>query len=869
MDQSPSSHADGSHMATNPLGLTRAFRLASRFAFRELRGGLSGFYIFLACIALGVAAIGAVGSASRALTGGLEEQGRTILGGDIALSAIHTRLDESQKANLSRHGAIGEIASMRAMARKEDGSDQMLVEIKAVDDVYPLVGDLVTRSNKSLEQDQLLVDPLLLDRLGLSVGEPLVVGNRSFVIADVIEREPDALATGVAFGPRILMQLSDLEGTGLLQPGSIVRWMSRLALSGQRSQADIQTVIDQIKADYPDAGWRIQSRANAAEGLSRNIERFAAFLVLVGLASLMTGGVGIANAVQAFVTSRQSTIASYKCLGAPGWLVVGIYLLQIVSLALVGILLGLALAALTPLLLALALPDNLPLSSAMVYPLELGKAALFGLLAALLFSIRPLLRARAIPATALFRDQIAPVRYQASWLDWGFLVGFAALLVALVLATAEVVMVATAFLVGMGLVFILLRGVAFVIMKAARNMPRMRHVIPRLALANLHRPGALTPSVSLSLGLGLSLLVTLVLIDLNLQQQLTGNLQEKAPNFFFVNIQNDQVDAFEARLDMLAPGSERARVPMLRGRIVSLKGIDAADYNPPEEARWILRGDRGITYSSTMPENSVLVEGEWWAEDYQGTPLVSFDEESAIELGLEIGDKIAVNVLGRQIEAEIANLRRIEWESMGLNFVMVFSPNTFAGAPHSHLATLTMSEEGARSSGQVVKPIAEREASIMKAIVKEFPAVTSVRVGEALDRVNDLVRQLAWGMRAASSLAVLASILVLAGALAAGQRERIYDAVILKTLGASRMQVLAAYSLEYALLGLVTAVFALIIGHIAAYQVLTQVMSMPFAWQPVLSVMSVLVAMVLTIALGMMGTWQSLNRKPARVLRNG
>ncbi|WP_316858289.1 FtsX-like permease family protein [uncultured Cohaesibacter sp.] len=868
MDQSVSNKGLASGPELSPIarqGLWASLRLAFVFAMREMRGGLRGFYIFLACIALGVAAIGGVGSASKALTGGLDERGREILGGDLSLSAIHTRVSDEQRTFLERFGQVSEVASLRAMARKADGSDQLLIDLKAVDGVYPMVGTLETLNGKGLFEGGLVVDPLLLERLGLEVGDPLIIGVKQFIISDVISSEPDALASGMAFGPRVLMTLKGLDETNLLQPGVIVRWITRLKMTGAASLDDIDKAIAEIREAFPDAGWRVRSRANAAEGLSRSIDRFAAFLVLVGLASLITGGVGIANAVQAFVTSRQATIASYKCLGAPSWLIVGIYLAQIVIIALIGIAIGLVFAASVPFLLKVVIPESLPLSSAMVHPLQLGKAALFGMLAALLFSMRPLLRARAIPATALFRDQIAPVSYHASKIDWAITAFLAVLLVGLVLASAEVLVVAAGFLAGMVVVFALLRFIAFLIMRAAAHMPRFRHVVPRLAIANLHRPGALTPSVALSLGLGLSLLVTLVLIDLNLQQQLTGNLQAKAPNFFFLNIQNSEVEQFEADLDTLVPGGEHQRVPMLRGRLVSLKGIEAGDYDAPEEAQWVLRGDRGITYSDLPPENSTLVEGTWWQPDYSGFPLVSFDAELAEELGLAIGDRIEVNVLGRTIEAEIFNLRQVEWQSLAINFVMVFSPNTFAGAPHAHLATLTIDPDGKADKAISTK----RESEVMKSITAAFPTVTTVRVGDALDRVNDLVRQLAWGMRAASSLAIIASILVLAGALAAGQRERIYDAVILKTLGASRMQVLTAYGLEYCLLGFVTAIFALLIGHVSAYLVLTRVMQMPFAWQPGVSFLVVILAMMVTISLGLLGTWSSLSRKPAQILRNG
>jgi putative ABC transport system permease protein len=403
-----------------------------------------------------------------------------------------------------------------------------------------------------------------------------------------------------------------------------------------------------------------------------------------------------------------------------------------------------------------------------------------------------------------------------------------------------------------------LRAVSLAVQMIAKRAPRMSSTTLRLAVGNIHRPGALTPSVVLSLGLGLTLLVALALIDGNLRQQISGNLPERAPNFFFVDIQNDTIADFSRLLTEKA-GAEGVlqRVPMLRGRIVELNGQDVAKIELPPEGAWVLRGDRGITYSVDVPENSTLVQGKWWPADYSGEPLVSFSATEATEIGIGIGDTVTVNVLGRNITARVANLRQVQWESMAINFVMVFSPNTFAGAPHAWLATLTMPDADAAE-----------EADILRAVTQAFPTVTSVRVKDAIDIVNRLIGQLATAIRAAAAVALIASVLVLGGALAAGNRARVHDAVVLKMLGATRTMLIGAFTLEYMMLGAATALFALFAGGVAAWFVVTQIMSLPWQLLPGVALGTLVTALVLTVGFGLAGTWRVLGQKAAPVLRN-
>ncbi len=337
-------------------------------------------------------------------------------------------------------------------------------------------------------------------------------------------------------------------------------------------------------------------------------------------------------------------------------------------------------------------------------------------------------------------------------------------------------------------------------------------------------------------GLGLTLLVALTLTEGNLRSELTTRIAGDAPSFFFLDIQNDQLSDFKALIRREASKGELVTAPMLRGRLMRLHGVPASEITPEPEAAWVLRGDRGITYSSDLPENSKLSAGKWWPADYTGEPLVSFEGRIAKALGLKIGDTVTVNVLGREITARLANTRDVEWESLAMNFVMVFSPNTFAGAPHSHLATVAWSGPS--------DP--QREIRLLKAVSNAMPTVTGVWGKDAIDQVNDLVGQLAWAIRGVSAITLVASVLVLAGALAAGHRNRIHDAVILKALGATRARLIAAYVMEYAMLGFSTVVFAVFAGSMAAWYVVTQIMHVSFTFQPTTALAVALVALALS-----------------------
>ncbi len=841
--------------------------LPLRYALRELRGGLRGFYVFIACIALGSMAIAGVGSLAASLADGLAREGRVILGGDLSFTLIQREAAPNEIAFLQSHGKLSSAATLRAMAR-DPGGKATLVELKAVDGAYPLFGEVKLEpagplSDALAQRDGAFgaaADPVLLARLDIKPGARLSIGNATIEIRAALTNEPDKLAGGIGFGPRLLVSEDALRATGLLQPGSLVRWHYRLRLpQSDATDAAAKAVTAQARAQLPEAGWDIRNRSNASPQLERNVERFTQFLTIVGLTALLVGGVGVGNAVKSHLDRKREVIATMKALGASGGRVFAVYLTQVLLLALIGGLIGVALGAMLPFVIGWTFGSIIPLPFVpAIHPGELALALVYGLLTALAFALWPLGRAHDVPVGELFRDGVTP---QPRWPRKLYIALTAAAVIALVAVAVGLAYdrrVAIIYVAVAAIVFVTLRFVASLLMSAARHAPRARSTVLRMAIANIHRPGALTPTIVLSLGLGIALLVTVIEIDGNLRQQFAQELPAKAPSFYFLDIPSDQAKRFDAFVRAQAPAATLEEVPMLRGRIVSANGIPAEKLKAKDDAAWVLQSDRGITYGGEVPTGSRLVEGKWWGPDYNGPPLVSFEKKIADGLGLKLGDPITVNVLGRNITTHIANMRTVDWQSLGINFVMVFSPNAFSGAPHTHLATLTYPDGGTPA----------QEAAIIRSVADTFPMVTTVRVKEALESVGAIIANMVLAIRGASAITLLAAALVLGGALAAGHRHKVYDAVILKTLGATRLRLLSAYTIEYLLLGTATAAFGVLSGSLAGWLIVTDLMHLKFTWLPLPALAATLAAVLVTVALGLIGTFTALGQKPATVLRN-
>jgi putative ABC transport system permease protein len=833
--------------------------LAWRLARRELRGGLRGFRVFLACLALGVAVIAGVGSLSAAVRAGLTADARAMLGGDVELHLVHRSATPEQRSYLDRGGRVSEVVQLRAMARTEDGSERSLVELKAVDPAYPLYGEVGLDPPQPLKEAVArrdghfgaVVAPGLLARLKLKIGDPIRVGDATFVTRATLGHEPDAATAGFEFGPRVIVATPALAETGLLAPGALVSYSYRLRLP---PKADTASWVAAVKRAFPDAGWRIREFGNAAPSLQRLLDRVTVFMTLVGLTALLVGGVGVGNAVRGYLGGKIETIATLKCLGAPGSLIFSAYLTQILLLASVGILAGLVIGALTP-FLAAPLLAAFPIAARInLYPLPLLLAALFGVLTTLAFALWPLAAAREIPAGSLFRDLVDPVPRRPRGPYLGLVVLSALALAALGIVTASDRVTAAWFIAGAAGSLLAFRLVAAGLVFVARHAGRPRHPGLRLALANLHRPGAPTAGIVASLGLGLTVLVAIALVQGNIAETINERLPEEAPSFFFIDIQPDQVAAFDRLVASTPNVSQVARVASLRGRITRINGVPVEQAVVAPEAQWTIQSERGLTYAATPPKGSRVVAGEWWPAGYKGPPLVSMDAEIARGMGLKLGQTITVNVLGRDVTATITSLREIDWTTLGINFVMIFSPGMLEAAPQTHIATAR------------VPP--EEEASLERAVTDRFPNVSAIAVKDALAAVSAIIAAIATALRATAGITLIAGTLVLAGAVAAGQHRRVYEAVVLKVLGATRGDVTRAFLIEYGILGLATAVLAAGLGTLSAYLVLTRVMRQQWTFLPLAVAATALIATALTLGIGYAGTWKALGAKAAPFLRN-
>ncbi len=849
-----------------PRRRARRLPLALSLALREQRNGLRGFYVFIACVMLGVAVITGVGALADALRASFERQGESLLGGDVALSRPHQPVEGEQRAWLWRQGRVSEIASMRAMARRPDGTEQALVELKGVDAAYPLVGAVRLSEGLSLDaairrEPGAAIDPILLERLGLKVGDRIGLGRIEVPIRATIEAEPDKLAERLTVGPRVLVSLDTMRRSGLIDPGSLVGWRYALKLDGAtgRSEGGLLTFRERVKQALPEGGFTVRDRRDPSPQVSRALERLRQFLTLVGLTALLVGGVGIANAVATYIDRRRKIIAAFKSLGATGGTIFAMHLLQVLMIAGIGIVLGIALGFLIPIGLTAMFGDALPIKAELTVGLRsILTAVAYGLLVSLLFTLWPLGRAEQVRAAVLFRDEVAPERVLPRWRVVAATVGVAVLLAAFAIFTSEARLLAFYYCLGIVGVFAVFLGLGSAVTWVAQRLPRPRRPELALAIGNLGAPGGLTRSVVLSLGAGLSLLVTVALVDRSIVAELTDRLPEESPNYFVLDIKRAEIDAFNALIAREAPSAKLQQAPMLRGRLVKLGDRPVEQVKAPPEVQWVLNGDRGLTYSPTVPHGSTVVAGQWWPEGYDGEPLVSFEAETAKGLGLKIGDYVTVNVLGRNVTARIANLRDVKWESLSLNFVLVFSPNTLAGAPHNLLATITLPKDA---------PLA-LEAKLAQQIGRDFPATTAIRVKDAIDAFNVMFGRVMVAVRAAGSVTLLAGALVLAGALATAQRRRIQQAVILKTLGATSRRILASHLAEYLVLALLTSFIALLIGSLAAWVTVNRVMEVDFAFSAQAAAQAMLLAVAMVAVFGGFGTWRVLRAPPVPYLRS-
>jgi len=855
----------------------KKFFLPVIYARRDLRAGLRGFYIFLACLVLGVGAIASIQSLSRGLVESLHHDGRFILGGDISLRTIYTPAPPEQ-VNFLRHkiGTVSTVIETRAMARNAGGDQSTLAELKAVDPFYPLYGELeiVDEQGNDIKtpmQDLILpaivngvqqkewgalVEKELLTRLHIHLGDWIEVGQQKFRVNGIIAKEPDRIgAIHFSFAPRLMISSATFDATGLNALGSQVYYDYKIIMSYVHNLGDVQAVEKRIAEQFPHAAWKGRDCFSASPQMEQMVNRLTLFMTLIGLTTLLIGGVGISNAVRSFLESKLANIATLKCLGASDKFVLKVYIIQIFMLATVGIgfglIVGIAVAKVAGTLLTakLALTDQVH-----IYPTALLLAAGYGYLTTLCFSLWPVGRAVRVSPTDLFRDLVAPREQRPSLNIILWIVIAAQALALLTIVTSSDQKLVIYFVAGALATFAIFYGYAALMKFTVKRLHIPATPELRMALANLHRPGNISTSVILSLGLGLTVLVAVALVQFNFMRLITDDIASDAPSFFFLDIQPDQRDAFSALASAEPTARNLVMMPSFRGRIMEVNGKKAEDALADKNESWVINSDRGFTYTGEMPAYSHITAGQWWDKNYSGPPIVSIATNVARAFNIGVGDKITVNILGSDITATVANVRDIDWSSFTMNFAITFAPGLLEKAPATYLASVIVAKD--------------HEEDLQEKISHQFPNVTSVRVGDALAQAQVFVRAVAQAVSISAGVTLLAGTLVLAGGIAAARRRHLYDAIILKVLGATQRRILKTFLLEYGILGFLTVIIAAGLGTVAAYGVQKFVMdlSWKFDW-PVLLGVTVL-CLTITLIAGFIGTWRALQQKPAPYLRN-
>lgn len=832
------------------------WRTAWRIARRDLSARFRGLRLLLVCLFLGVGALAAIGTLTGSIERELTTRGRAILGGDIEATIWQRLPDEKEAAAFATLGTVSSGTRLQAMATANGAA--VPIELKAVDDSWPLVGTLLLSDDRTVgapPAGTAWLSEGAAERLGVTAGGQVTIGSKPLRVGGIVTGEPDRLSEGFALGPVVIVHASMPESAGLLMPGSMYRSKTRVAL---RPGVSPDEAVESLQEKFPDAGFNYRTRDKAAPGAERFVSRMGEFLVLVGLAALVIAGIGIGGGVSSYLDARRGSIATLKVLGATSGDIARIYVLQIGAAALAGSVLGLAAGVLVTPLLGQALGELLPVTPGFVFdPLALLRASAYGLLVALIFVAPPLIRARSFPAMALMRARVSPLSLTLRQLLLPVGLGLAAI-VALALATAAQPQVTVLFLAGAIALLALLGGLGWVIKHLAQRAPRPADPLLRAALANLHRPSSQTQALVTALGFGLSTFVLLAAMQTSLDGNIRARVPDRAPDFFVLDVPRDRVAEFESAVQQEVPGAEVRTVPALRGRILAYgpegKMTRVSDLDDLPDNAWALRGERGLTYSATLPEGNSLLNGNWWPKDYAGEPLVSVDDELAGAIGLKIGDMITVSLLGVERSARVASIRRIDWDSLGFNYVLVFSPNAIADAPHNLAATIDLPQTAERSG-------------LLPRLVRAFPSTSVIEVGSLLRDARALLSQMSTAILAAASVAVLAGLAVLAGAIAAARASRLYDNVVLRVLGASRKQLLVLQLAEYGLLASVLALVALVLGSAAAW--LITVHMFEFDWLPdwprVIAVLGIGLLLVMGFALA--GSLPLLRAKPAQALR--
>jgi putative ABC transport system permease protein len=833
---------------------------------REIRASWQRLLFFFLCIAVGVASIVSIRSVIQNVRAGLTRETRALTGADVVVTGnrpftpvVLAKIEAEQKAG--RVGVVAEAAETSTMVRPAKGGVAKMVELRAVQAPFPMYGTLTLQQGQYsydlLRGHGVLVRPELLAQLDLKVGDSLLIGTQTFEIRGVIDREPGRSVGAFSLGSRILIDYADLPSTGLLGFGSRANRQLQLKVVGPPEQAS--RLAEGLTHDFANEFVRVRSYRQLENDLGEDLQRAENYLSLVGLVVLILGGIGVSSVTRVFVQQKVRSIAILKCVGASSATVLAVYLTQVLSLGLAGSAVGVALAD----VLVSALPRVYPSVVALLPPdYGLTMAAVvqgigIGVLVSLLFSLVPLLEVRNVKPSLLLRQESGTSRID--WVKWVAAIAVGVALVSTAAWQAGSLKVGLTLSGGFVALAIILHLVGMLLVRAVQPLRYARSFALRHAVLHVARPGNQTRVILLAVGLGAFFVLGVRGLQANLLRNFSLQLSENSPDMFLLDVQEDQRSGVTTLIDAengAAPPP--LLIPVLRARVIGVRGRDV-NLESYEDVRG--RGNIGreftITYRSTLNANETLKRGRWW----DATPVasgaeVSVEEGLAQRLQIQIGDDMRFDVLGQQITAKVTSTRDVDFrDSRAGGFIFVFRPGTFEGAPHSYIATVKGPND------------VSARARMQAHLVAGYPNVSVIDLRDVLATVKDIVDNVTLAITVVGGLVLFSGSLILVGAVSMTKFKRVYEAAILKTLGASSRLIAAMLLLEYGVLGAIAGAVGALGAIALSWAIARYALELPWQSTPLLTILGIAGTAVFVAAIGLAASLDVLRNKPLATLR--
>ena len=851
----------------------------------ECRGSWHRLIFFIACIAIGVGAVMSVKSFSANIANSIQRESKSLIASDIEIRGSWPLSDEELKivTQLTEgYTHVQTVVELKAMALIESAEDRpsssMLVELKAVPKNYPYYGNIEVFPDAPFQTlllgNSALVEKSFLVKSNLKIGDYFQLGGKRLSVNGVIKREPDRAITLFSLGPRVMISSKVLDETKLIQPGSRIRYRTQVKIP---QGIAVKPLVSKLKMGFSGSGVKIQSYQEAQPALRESLKKFELFLGSIGVIALLVGGVGIAMITSTFLHLKLINIAILKCLGVQTLQILKVYLIQVMFLGLTGSLLGIAGGFGLQGLVGSGINRyfSVVIVNQWVWK-PAFEALILGMVTTFIFSVWPLLNARRTPPAMLLRQddnesgfgvstEMKP--YRNKWLfifrnfntlypDRLLVVTIAGLGLALITFwQAGSFKAGFIFFSGMIGATAILIFVTRVILKFLKRLPKPRSITSRYGITNIYRPHSQAVSIVTAVGVGVMLILTVQLIQSDLLDFIDKNAPVDAPNFFFIDIQPDQVKRFENSVKKIPEARLTSMVPIIRSRLhaVADKPIKEMKFDNQQTKRFFHR-EFVLTYTDTLPEENIVIEGQWWGNSEENFPTVSVERDAANTFGVSLGSQVTLNIQGTFVTSTVTSIRRVNWNNRRTNFYMILSPGSVKNLSYNFVATAQVPEED--------------ELALQTFVAESLPNVTAISTRQILMRAREVLDRISLLVRMLSVFTITTGLVILSGAIASTKFRRMREAAILKTVGATKRAIAGILGYEYLLLGLIAGGVGSLLSILFSYGIDKHLVRLDWGFRPLPIIIAVMATVFLVWVIGLLSSWSILKNKPLQTLRH-